>query len=199
MAPLGAVAANPELPANYVRVPIIRQAYTYTCGDASLLGVLYYWEAYDHGESTLYQPLGTTDQEGTRPSKIADFAKSLNLDVELRENLTLEDIKGYLARSIPVIVDIQAWIDTPKLDFDWVNDVDDGHYVVLIALDESNAYFMDPSTPAGYAYIPLPEFVNRWHDEDIIDGQTVKYTHLGIAIMGSHHLETNPAPMQYMD
>lgn len=41
-----------------------------------------------------------------------------------------------------------------------------------------NIYFMDPSTLANYTYVPIDEFLDRWHDWD----GDKKVRHLGIAI-----------------
>jgi hypothetical protein len=41
--------------------------------------------------------------------------------------------------------------------------------VVAIGYDAKNMYFMDPATTGNYTYIPIPEFLTRWHD---VDGHT---------------------------
>jgi len=49
---------------------------------------------------------------------------------------------------------------------DWSQDWEDGHYVVGIGYDSNNIYFMDPATMGNYTYIPVDEFLARWHDKD---------------------------------
>ena len=47
-----------------------------------------------------------------------------------------------------------------------LTDWEDGHYVVAIGYDNKNIYLMDPSTLGNYTFIPIPEFLDRWHDQD---------------------------------
>ena len=53
---------------------------------------------------------------------------------------------------------------------------DDGHYSVVVAVDASFVYLMDPSTLGHYTFIARDEFDARWHD---VDGVTPVW-HLGI-------------------
>jgi len=60
------------------------------------------------------------------------------------------------------------------------------HYVVAVGYDQDNIYFMDPATIGNYTYFPIPEFLERWHDQDrprqklynfgmVIDGKPPAY------------------------
>jgi uncharacterized protein len=84
---------------------------------------------------------------------------------------------------IPVIVDIQAWRE--DRDTAWPDRWDDGHYVVVIGMDERNVYFEDPSLEGQQGRIPRKEFVDRWRD---YEGETPetgrKYIRSGILISG---------------
>jgi len=46
-----------------------------------------------------------------------------------------------------VIVNGQAWRDDSGIP--WANEWEDGHYMVVIGLDEKNVYFEDPSILAA--------------------------------------------------
>ncbi len=48
------------------------------------------------------------------------------------------------------------------------------HYAVAIGYDEKHIYFMDPSTLGHYTFIPIAEFLDRWHD---MDGQVKLISH----------------------
>jgi predicted double-glycine peptidase len=48
---------------------------------------------------------------------------------------------------------IQAWRKKEKLDKEWVDIWDNGHYVVVIGVDAKYIYFEDPSTLGGIGYI----------------------------------------------
>jgi len=82
---------------------------------------------------------------------------------------------------------IQAWQDEPR---DYRADWADGHRVVAVGYDGDNMYFMDPSTPGQYTFIPIPEFLSRWRDTDM-DG-VAKLQHFGMCI-------TKPKPGYHPD
>ncbi len=94
---------------------------------------------------------------------MAGFAASLNFQTEIFTGMTLGELKKWIDERKPVIVSIQAWAEKPV---HYAADWDDGHYVVAVGYDEQNIYFMDPSILGHYAYLPLSEFVRRWHDRD---------------------------------
>jgi predicted double-glycine peptidase len=158
---------------NLIKLPRTRQSTDHTCGVAALQSVLGYY-VEDIREDKLAKQIGTTE-EGTKYMAIADFARSEGLQVEVRHNMTLADLQHALDQRRPVIVAIQAWREAPG---DWTKDWDDGHYVVVIGYDRENIYLMDPSVLGNYAYIPVQEFLDRWHDTDL--DQTIKLIHLGI-------------------
>src|SRR5687768_8460831 len=89
---LAPAAAAARLPAGALPVPLVRQAAPHTCGAAVLLSVLQYWQAYDGGEAALQRALGTTENAGTPPDRIAAAAESFGLTAYLAENMTLEDL-----------------------------------------------------------------------------------------------------------
>ncbi len=195
---LPVVAAQPELPADHLRVPLIRQSTDYSCGAAALLSTLYYWKAFDGMESSLYPLLATTPADGTQPEKLAEGARSFGLDAALRENMSLEDLRASLRKGETVILDIQAW-RTPGSTIAWSAAWEDGHYVVLVGMDKSRLYVMDPSTPASYAYLPLAEFLDRWHDYENRSGMRREYLHAGIVIRGKKSVRSYPEKPGPMD
>jgi hypothetical protein len=67
-----------------------------------------------------------------------------------------------------VLLPLQAWPTSPV---DYREDWDDGHWAVAVGYDSENLYFMDPSTLGNYTFIPVREFLERWHDADM-DGET---------------------------
>jgi hypothetical protein len=88
-----------------------------------------------------------------------------------------------------VILDLQAWQDEGKPKRDWQSDWDDGHYIVLVAMDDRLLYAMDPSGHYGYAEIPIPELLVRWHDYEEHDAGRVYIQHMAIFIHGKTHLD----------
>ncbi len=153
---------------NLIRVPLTRQATDYTCGVAALQSILYYY-GQEFSENQLTEKLGPTPARGTKYPRIAEFAQSLNFRVEIRTEMTLESLKRLIDERKPVILLIQAWPDTTV---DYIKDWEDGHYAIAIGYDQQNIYFMDPSTLGNYSFIPVQEFLERWHDKD---DQTLLY------------------------
>lgn len=177
---------EPSMPADYLPLPITTQETNYSCGAASALSVLRYWQAYDGDERSLYELLGTKPQDGTPPESIARGLRQLGLRAELREGMTIGDLRAALRRGDSVILDIQAWREDE--DTPWSERWQDGHYVALVGMDEHYAYLMDPSTPDRYAYVPLPELLERWHDYEDRDGPPRRYYQLGIVVRGTRPL-----------
>jgi predicted double-glycine peptidase len=181
-APIVSGLPGPAIPADYQPVPITEQEQDYSCGAAAALAVLRYWQAYGGDERSLYELLGTSPKDGTPPENIARGLSRFGLASELRENMTLEDLRAALRRGDSVILDIQAWRDDE--DTPWSERWEDGHYVVLTGMDEHYAYVMDPSTPERYTYLPLPELLERWHDYEDRDGSVRRYYQTGIIARG---------------
>ena len=139
---------EPRIPSDYLPLPVTVQETSYSCGAAAALSVLRYWQAYGGDERSLYKLLGTRPKDGTPPQGIAHGLSHLGLPAEVKEGMTLDDLRAALRRGDSVILDIQAWRndeDTP-----WSQRWEDGHYVVLAGMDEHYAYLMDPSTPERY-------------------------------------------------
>lgn len=153
---------------NLIRIPLTRQVADYTCGVAALQSILYYY-GQEFQEGDLVEKLGATPEEGTKYPRMVEFAQSLNFRVEVRTGMTLDELKRLIDEKKPVILLIQAW---PDSTVDYAQDWDDGHYAIAIGYDRQNVYFMDPSTLGHYTFIPVREFLDRWHDTD---SQTLLY------------------------
>ncbi len=170
-----------------IALPDVRQATRYTCGAASLQSVLaYYGRGGDFGEGVLAEELGSDDVNGTAPDAMVRMAERAGLRATMREHMTLADLEGYVERGVPVIVDYQAWSDQEGADYsdDWTN----GHYSVVVGIDEHNVYLEDPAILGSRGGISRQDFMARWHDE--ARGQ--RYHQLGIA------LESDAAPRHFV-
>jgi hypothetical protein len=142
----------------------------------------------------LYGPLGTTEAAGTAPAGIARVARHYGLAATLREYVPLTALRRALAHGETVILNLQAWRD-PHSTLPWSQDWEDGHYVVLVGMDSRQAYVMDPSTSATYAYLPLTELVARWHDYNSRQGFRREYHHAAIFIHGDRPATRYPLPL----
>jgi predicted double-glycine peptidase len=164
-------------PSNLIRVPQVRQSTDYTCGVSALHSVLAYY-GEDIRDDRLAKALRTTRANGTNYHNLLRFAANHGYRVQMYTDMGLDQLRRLIDRGKPTILVIQAWRDKPV---DWVHDWDDGHYVVAIGYDQANLYFMDPSTLGNYTFIPVEEFLDRWHDRDQRGRELI---HFGIVIDG---------------
>ncbi len=197
------VSDTPEwkIPGNALKVPLVPQATSYSCGAAAMLAVLTYWQVYDGNESSLYPELKTTPEDGTDPLNMLSFALELGLTADLQVKQTLENVQEKFDKGYTIILNFQAWIEDvqSRPNPDWENRWEDGHYAVLVAYDDRNLYFMDPSTHARYAYIPKSEFFSRWHDYEVRNGVRVENYQLALYIKGKKALPDFPASLQRIE
>ena len=173
---------------------IVPQATDYSCGAASFLSILYYWLDHDGNESELYKELGTNPKYGTQSEPIARAARKRGLSAEVRQGASISDLRLALRRGETVMVEYQAWREPGKPYKPWPEDWEHGHYSVVIGLDNENIYLMDPSAYTGYGWLPISEFLERWHDEDHPKGDAARRNHhLAIFIRGHA-----PVPPQHL-
>jgi predicted double-glycine peptidase len=171
---------------NLIPVPLVYQSYDYTCGIAALQSILYYY-GKDFRQDELVEALQPDLIEGTNYRRAVEFARSSGFQVNVLTHMSLEDLKKLIDDRKPVIVLIQAWpdSDSPVL---WRETWSEGHYAVAIGYDGRNIYFMDPSTFGHYTFIPIPEFLDRWHDMD----DQEKLIHFGMVITREGSTIYNP-------
>lgn len=188
---------EPKLPKHAVQVPIVRQATNHSCGAAVLASLLYYWNVFNGKESDLYALLKTSSETGTHPKKIVEVARQFGLSARYQENVTLQDLRSAIQQHETIILDTQAWCDKNDIcaKLPWKDRWDDGHYMVLIALDEHYTYVMDPVIPTSYGYIPISELIERWHDYEEQDGKVWKNYQLAIFIHGNLPSPHFPGPL----
>jgi uncharacterized protein len=165
-------------------VPDTRQSANYSCGATAFQAVLCYW-GIDIEENELIDLLNTSTDYGTDEMDIVRVAKQMGLEAELKDNLTLMDLEESINKGVPVIVDCQSWKSSIYSNVSWSDDWYDGHYMVVIGIDENNIYLEDPYTLGSRGFIPRKEFLERWHNP----GGTAplyneKQYHLGIFIRG---------------
>ncbi len=169
--------------ANFKKVldfPNTRQAYDYSCGSGAVQAVMAYY-GKDFGESELIDLLKTDRTNGTLVKDIKAVFNSEGLQVDAREHMTLKELFSYVDRKIPVIVLIQAWGREADFSSHYKDMWDDGHFVVVIGYTSKKIICSDPAL-FKKGYIPIPEFMDRWHDFD--EGVTKTYQ-FGIAVYGA--------------
>jgi predicted double-glycine peptidase len=164
-------------------LPILRQNTIYSCGAASYMSVLQMFKGYDGREQQLYRSLGTNPRTGTEPERIVRRARRDGFKAELRQGLTVKDLRSAVKQGKAVILDLQAWRDPHQQKMSWDRIKSSGHYVALKAVGNKYIYFMDPSAGPDYAYLPISELMPRWHDHTLNkDGTYRNYKQSAIVI-----------------
>jgi uncharacterized protein len=165
-----------------LQVPDIRQSTDYSCGVSCFQAVMRYWGSEDLREDQYIKLLNIT-REGADPDDLVRGAEKMGFRAEIRENLTLNDLKKSIENGVPVIVACQAW----KYENQSWEDEESGHYMVVIGLDNKNVYLEDPSMLGSRGYIPHKEFIRRWHDykyESPLKDKVRRLIRTGIFIYG---------------
>lgn len=168
-----------------------RQITEYSCGASALQAVLHYW-GKDVDEKELMRLIGTNSDVGTWPRNIADGVREMGLKVEVRENLTLDEVARFTADGSPMIALGQVWRSQraggPAPEDDW----DNGHYIVVLGVDDEYVYFQDPYLNMGKVFVTRRMFERHWH-QSMGGAQTgsPRMEHLGILIRGDR-----PAPVK---
>lgn len=147
-----------------IEFPTVRQSKAGLCGPAVVQSVLHFY-GIPMREDEVVKALGIKENSikrcGVSPTQIASLLASKGLRATPQHNTSVEQVKRYLDKDVPVIVAIQAWSEKPV---DYETDNSNGHYVVAIGYNDGNIVFEDPSILANRGYLPIPELLKRWHD-----------------------------------
>lgn len=119
------------------------------CGPASLKMVLDFF-GIEKSENELAKMCGYKTSKGVALEGLLKATKGLGLKTFYKDFAKIKDLKSYVIdRKIPVIVD---WFST-----------DDGHYSVVVDIDDKNIYMQDPEL-GGLKIMDLETFKRVWFD-----------------------------------
>jgi len=159
-----------------LNIPQNKQIFEYDCGATVLQSILTYY-GINIRTSEIFKIAGTT-QVGTPIEGMIKTLENFGLETTSKQ-MTIEEVKSYLSKKIPVILLLQAWTKQNKSG--WKNKWSDGHYVIAIGFSNDKIIFEDPAT-FNHTCLNYSELKERWHDIDNRNGK--KYHNLGIAIFG---------------
>lgn len=128
------------------------------CGPASLKIVMDYYGVSKSGKE-LAELTKLAPNLGVDDKNIAYAARALGFKVEIKNESSFENIEKWLEKGVPVIVD---WFTRGRQDYD-DSEVSDGHYSVVIGLDDEYIYLQDPET-GGERKIGRDDFMKVWFD-----------------------------------
>ena len=174
-------------------IPHYVQETPWYCGVAAVQMVLSYVFAKDDCESQaqLAESLGTTKKHGTKITRIRDLLRGYGLNVSLEENMHIEGLMACLDAGWIVIPTFQAW-RMPRGE-SYANEWECGHYAILIGYNTRSLFFLDPSLSNTIGIIETKEFMQRWHDYEVVNRKRKKYYRTALIVQ----LEKRPTKKKY--
>jgi ABC-type bacteriocin/lantibiotic exporter with double-glycine peptidase domain len=130
-----------------LKVSSFRQKPGY-CGPASLKMVLSYF-GVEKGEMSLVRLSKCSKDKGATSENLLKAAKKLGFKGFIKDYSDFKDIKRFLKKKIPVIVD-------------WFS-IEEGHYSVVVRVDGKKIYLQDPEL-GRLKVMNLKEFKTVWFD-----------------------------------
>lgn len=128
------------------------------CGPAVLKMILNYY-GIEKTEQELAELAKTTKGLGTDDKAIKRVLEDFGLKVIIQNESSFEDIKQWLDKEVPVIVD---WFTRGRSDYA-EGEVADGHYSVVVGLDDTYIHLQDPEI-GGLRKIGRNDFMKVWFD-----------------------------------
>ncbi len=131
------------------------------CAPATLKMLLMFWNlpGKEKTDMELARECGTDPDLGTTNEAFLETAERFGLESFVKTEATFEDIQTWLDKNIPIVVD---WFTPGRRDYD-EGVMPDGHYSIIVGLDEENVYLQDPEI-GGLRTIPRDQFFRVWFD-----------------------------------
>jgi ABC-type bacteriocin/lantibiotic exporter with double-glycine peptidase domain len=128
------------------------------CGPASLKIVLEYY-GVNKSEDELAQLCKVKKGWGVDDKGIKLAAEKLGFKVKIKNNSSFKDIEKWFKKEVPIIVD---WFTKGRTDYG-DSSTADGHYSVVMGLDDNFIYLQDPELGA-IRKIERNNFMRVWFD-----------------------------------
>jgi len=163
------------------RIPDVIQTNNYSCGVGVVQAVLARHGVWGY-QDELARALGTSPEEGTHPARIVAYLHERGLEAELREGLTLADLRRFVDEGALAIVDFQAWNGGAGVDY--AKEWEDGHYALLVGYGKDVFFLEDPSLLGTVGWVGAADLDARWHDYESEGGKRRDYVRSAIVVRG---------------
>jgi len=165
---------KPQFPSDYVQttisasmkglsVPVVAQCTNYTCGVASALSIVIYYEKLAEkptckSEEEAKSIIKPTRKYGSSPGSIVKYFHANNIGARIVWRASLDYLcKNYIEKGRPVMVGYQK--PSKGYPLEWK----DGHWAVLTKITPTTVTVMDPSYGRRVT-INRETFERRWYD-----------------------------------
>ena len=128
------------------------------CGPASLKIVLKYY-GLEITEKELARLVGASSDLGTNDKSLVRAATKFGFKVKVKDKSSFKDIEKWLDKKVPVIVN---WFTRGRKDYS-DSDIADGHYSVVVGLDDKFIYLQDPEI-GKIRKLERGDFMTVWFD-----------------------------------
>ncbi len=128
------------------------------CGPASLKIVFDYY-GLEKSEQELAQLAEVVNGIGAGDRDLVHVAETLGFKTFVKNESDFSDIEMWLAKGVPVIVD---WFTRGRTEYP-LAEMADGHYSVVVGLDDEKIYLQDPEI-GGLREIARNDFMKVWFD-----------------------------------
>lgn len=120
--------------------------------------VLEYW-GINKSEEEVAVACNRDSDLGTDEASLKKAAASYGLKVEIENNASFDSIQKWLDRKVPVIVN---WFTRGRSDYG-DEEVPDGHYSVVVGLEDTYIYLQDPEI-GHLRKLNRDDFMRVWFD-----------------------------------
>jgi len=162
-----------------INIPSGIQTFDFDCGAKALQLIMAYY-GIEKREDELISDL-KSDKDGTSIENMISVATDNGFEVTAKTGVSLETVKQYIQKNIPIIVLLQAWAERYMTLENWESDWDDGHYAIVIGYQDNIVIFEDPSS-FRRTWLKEDEFIARWHDVNSRTGE--KYNQFAMVLLG---------------
>lgn len=135
-----------------IKTPYFEQKKDYTCGPAVLRMVAAFFGA-SYAPEQLYKITNPNPDTGTSNGDMKRAIKKLGLSTYGRDKAEIKDIKNFIDKGLPVIV-----------NFIEPRGKQEGHYSLVVGLTDEEIIFNDPGYGESFK-MGIAEFLSRWRSE----------------------------------
>ncbi len=137
--------------------PFIMQCNEWSCGPSITQAMLLFYGDFILQEE-LIKKLNCNETNGTDFEDIEKLFIEREFNTELKE-LTIDCIKHYLNKNIPVIIEIQAWGNDNEYHLN-----SNSHFIILIGYCQDGFLCEDPYIE-NRGFLPFKDLDKKWHSK----------------------------------